>query len=149
MMSNDSNVNQFWDWSMVYINYCDGGSFAGNRSEPVVSPAGNTLYFRGARIIRAVFDDLVTNQGLGVSKGTLLLTGTSAGGLATYLHADREATWVPATMRVVAVPDAGYFLPLPQWNGKPSWLPYYQQVAEEQDVWGSVNDGCMAAYPSV
>ena len=46
---------------------------------------GSPLYFRGRRIIDTVLSHLTENHGLGDAEN-VLLTGCSAGGLATYLH---------------------------------------------------------------
>ena len=38
----------------------------------------------------------------------VILTGCSAGGLATYLHADFVKQAIPQTAKYHAIPDAGY-----------------------------------------
>ena len=54
MLPLDSAVDpRFWNWNIAYAKYCDGGSFSGNRSEPV-DANGTLLYFRGARILKAI-----------------------------------------------------------------------------------------------
>lgn len=40
----------------------------------------------------------------------VMISGTSAGGLATYLHTSYIKSRLPAATRVVAMPDAGFFL---------------------------------------
>ena len=40
----------------------------------------------------------------------LVVGGTSAGGLATYLHIDHYRERIPPAVRVVGMPDAGFFL---------------------------------------
>jgi hypothetical protein len=40
----------------------------------------------------------------------VVVSGCSAGGLATYLHADKWAQNLPITAHVVAMPDSGFFL---------------------------------------
>jgi hypothetical protein len=44
------------------------------------------------------------------SASNIILKGCSAGGLATYIHADYVATLVPASAAYVAMPGAGFFL---------------------------------------
>jgi len=52
-------------------------------------------------------------QGLGMNKATdVLVSGMSAGGLATFLHVDAIASWLPQA-KVFGVPDSGFFLDLP------------------------------------
>ena len=42
--SSDRTVNpMMWNWNMVYIKYCDGGSFAGNLEQPIKTPNGTTV----------------------------------------------------------------------------------------------------------
>jgi hypothetical protein len=35
MMSDDPSQTMFADWALLYVNYCDGGSFTGLRADPV------------------------------------------------------------------------------------------------------------------
>jgi hypothetical protein len=66
--------------------YCDGGSFSGDRTESIIVN-GTQLFFRGRRILDAVLDYLKESHGL-ASATEVLLSGGSAGGLSTFLHAD-------------------------------------------------------------
>jgi len=113
--SSDSSINpQFFNWNMVYMKYCDGASFSGSNSSVTVV-SGAPLHFRGKHVLDAFIADLLTNRGL--SKATdLVVTGCSAGGLATYLHADKWAAAVPKGVKVAAMPDSGFFL---DYQGKP------------------------------
>lgn len=79
--------------------YCDGASFAGNTSAPVVVN-GTKLYFRGLAVLEEVFSSLLA-AGLGKAD-ELLVKGGSAGGLAVYLHLDYIRTLIPATVQVRA-----------------------------------------------
>jgi hypothetical protein len=95
---------------------CDGMSFAGNMSDPLTTPTGQKLWFRGLEILRATFDSLASTAALGDATD-VILNGASAGGLATYLHADRMAGYVRAAnaaashppARIVALPDSGFW----------------------------------------
>eukprot|EP00966_Prymnesium_polylepis_P107242 2483180-Prymnesium_polylepis.1 len=76
----------FATFHRVHIQYCDGGSFAGDRE--LDTPDGR-LHFRGRRILQAALSELQSSFGLGAAEGTqVLLTGCSAGGVAVYLNAD-------------------------------------------------------------
>lgn len=86
---------------MVWLPYCDGTSFAGNVDHQV-----NGLYFRGHQILLESLAQLKA-QGLAKAK-YVLVSGSSAGGLATYLHADTVTAVLPNAV-VKALPDAGYF----------------------------------------
>eukprot|EP00966_Prymnesium_polylepis_P063037 1463027-Prymnesium_polylepis.1 len=84
-MNGDCGINpDFCQFNRVYLKYCDGNSFSGNRADPVYV-AGPTsgkspkpLYFRGRRILDAVLDTLAADYGLRTATD-VLLTGCSAG----------------------------------------------------------------------
>ena len=38
----------FWDWTKIFVIYCDGSIHVGNREHPV-NYKGRDLYFRGSR----------------------------------------------------------------------------------------------------
>lgn len=62
----------------------------------------------GKRIMDANFEDLLKTKGLAAATD-VVLSGHSAGGLATYLHADYVRTLLPASVQNYrAVPDAGF-----------------------------------------
>ena len=79
------------DWNKVEMQYCDGNSYSGDQAEPsTVSYGGRSglpLYFRGKRNVDAVVDYLKAHHGLGGATH-FVLGGDSAGGIATYWHAN-------------------------------------------------------------
>jgi hypothetical protein len=50
----------------------------------------DTLWFRGKHILKAMQSDLLKNRGLDKSTD-VVISGCSAGGLATFLHVDNWA----------------------------------------------------------
>ena len=83
-------------------------------------------YFRGRRIIDAVFNDLKANLNFNAAT-ELLLTGCSAGGLSTYLHADYVASLLPLSVtKYGAAPISGYFLDHPNTEGTPVYADQMQ-----------------------
>ena len=86
-----------------------GNSFSGNNDDAVVVD-GNPLYFRGRRNLDAALADISANYGY--SKATkVLLSGCSAGGLSTFLHADYVNSLLPASViQYGAAPISGFFL---------------------------------------
>ena len=95
-----------YNWTKVYLKYCDGGSQTGDVAAPV-TVGSSTIYYRGHRILRAVQAALISR---GLSSATdVVISGCSAGGLSTFLHADEWAAALPAA-RVTAAPDSGFFL---------------------------------------
>eukprot|EP00050_Salpingoeca_kvevrii_P018316 m.72760 g.72760 ORF g.72760 m.72760 type:complete len:408 (-) comp8012_c0_seq5:139-1362(-) len=124
-------------------------SFAGDVADPVVV-SGHQIYFRGRRILEAFLERMLA---LGMSQAdTVLVHGCSAGGLSVYLHLDaiaariKQATGGRAS--VLGAPESGFFMDLPDWQGKPSYTPIYQYVAKMQNVTGGVNQECVRATPA-
>ena len=110
LLSNNASVNpQAWNWTRIFLPYLDGGSQVGDLSAPVRTAAGRDIFFRGARLRRALAAALLSDEGMAAATD-VLLGGGSAGGLATYLHADSWRAELPASATLVSVPDSGFFL---------------------------------------
>lgn len=114
--SSDCTVNpQMCTWNMVFMRYLDGGSFSGSRQDPLMYNNGSAdipLMFRGHNNLHAIMTDLFTKRGLGNATDAVI-SGCSAGGLATYLHVDEWADRLHAVnkdMTVRGMPDSGFFL---------------------------------------
>ena len=92
LMDSDCARNpDFCNFNRVFLIYCDGNSFSGNRDlpYPVVEDGEKAnLYFRGRRIVDEVLKALSANFGLAAAQN-VLLTGCSAGGLATCVACER------------------------------------------------------------
>jgi hypothetical protein len=145
-LSSDPFVNpNFHDWNMVHINYCDGASYAGFKQDPI-QIQGQNLHFRGAVILNEVFKVLLE---LGLSKAeNLVVSGTSAGGLAVYIHIDYIRSIIPKNVRVVGFPDSGVFLNMTSSYG-PSYTPHFEYVFKMQNItsW-TMNQGCFKEFAS-
>lgn len=147
MDANATTVNPFGDWSFMWLTYCDGASATSNRAEPLVVN-GTPLYFRGAAILDAIIYELERLYGFTSNATEVIVSGTSAGGLSTYLHADyvKAQLTAPGGARVVAVPDAGFFLSHAFYgtNGDYKW---YNEVAAAigPGLWNSTFVGAGAA----
>ena len=76
--------------------YCDGASFSGDVTEPI-TVHGTKIYFRGKRILDFMLDSLKKDHGFDRAT-TVLLSGGSAGGLASFLHADYVKSQLPLTV---------------------------------------------------
>ncbi|XP_064977222.1 pectin acetylesterase 8-like isoform X3 [Musa acuminata AAA Group] len=124
ILGNSQNSNpDFYNWNKVKIRYCDGSSFTGDVDE--VDPA-TKLYFRGAKIWLAVIEELLAK---GMNKAeNALLSGCSAGGLASILHCDKFGDLLPAGATVKCLSDAGYFINAKDITGTESIKAYYSEV---------------------
>lgn len=151
LLSPDCTVNpEFCNYNRVHILYCDGNSFSGNRDQPV-TVNGQPIYFRGKRIMDAVLKTLARDHGLAAAEN-VLLTGCSAGGLSTYLHADyvgqQLAGMAKGIKRYKAAPISGFFLLHDTVEHKSVYadqMRYIFQLANSSGP-GSMNDACLAAH---
>ena len=101
------------DCNCLYMPYCDGASFSGFRTATWPVPnSTDRLTFRGIKNLDAALD-WAFNMGLKTAT-EFVLTGVSAGGLSTFLHADRVAARVkseaPQIEKIRAAPVVGFFL---------------------------------------
>merc|ERR1712172_65037 len=65
-MSTDQQINPLtYNWNTVYVKYCDGSLYSSNNEKEVKINDDLTLYFRGFRILQAVFDELSANYQYG------------------------------------------------------------------------------------
>lgn len=121
IFSSDPAVNpRFANATKVYVGYCSGDSFAGSLDEPFLTSSGHKLFFRGYDIRTAVIADLLDRKGL-AKASTVLLGGSSAGGIAVFLAADQIAAQIKAvnpSTSVLAIPDAGFFLDVPSFTSE-------------------------------
>ncbi|KAM7478563.1 hypothetical protein LguiA_026776 [Lonicera macranthoides] len=104
ILSNRAEENpDFFNWNRVKVRYCDGASFAGDSENKAAQ-----LQFRGQRIWWAAVEDLKA-KGMRYAKQALL-SGCSAGGLASILHCDEFRGIMPRSTKVKCLSDAGLFL---------------------------------------
>jgi len=130
-----------YNWNAVFLMYCDGASFSGSNST-VSSYQGHNLYFRGHHVLNAMMTDLLENRGL--SQATdVVISGCSAGGLATFLHVDEWRSMIPTTARVVGMPDSGFFL---DYETQENYAGYMQWVFVQQNTTSGVNADCIAYW---
>lgn len=142
------------DWNFAWFGYCDGTSFTSDRDTPL-SYNGTQLYFRGRANLDAYLAELETLFGFLSQTSELVVSGTSAGGLATYLHASYiKSRVVNPNARVVAAPDAGFFLDVGHY-GTPDVHVWYDtlQAAIGPALWNATLRGnagdCWAALSPV
>lgn len=144
-MSNDTSLlpNEFAAWNTAFVLYCDGGSYVSNRDDPVTTAGGQQLYFRGRRILDALLDDMDTRAGLLTTAEAVVLTGTSAGGLGTYLNADHVRSRLAPSTALHALPDAGFFLDHANFHGS---MAFRAEMQGGLALWNStLHPACVAA----
>lgn len=144
ILSNNASLNpDFYNWNRVKLRYCDGASFAG---DAVFDNGTTLLYFRGQRIWKSIILDLLP-KGLAQAKKALL-SGCSAGGLATFLHCDNFTSYLPQNASVKCLSDAGFFLDARDIAMNHSMRYFYNSLVSLQGVEKNLNENCTSSrYP--
>ncbi|XP_078699599.1 uncharacterized protein LOC144926572 isoform X1 [Branchiostoma floridae x Branchiostoma belcheri] len=94
ILSGDKQLNpDFHNWNAISLVYCDGFSFAGDRSSPIFYN-GTKLFSRGRRVLDEIFRELL-RSGMAAAVRVILF-GHSAGGLGVLLNAHRLRNLLPA-----------------------------------------------------
>jgi len=147
MDDNCTKNPDFCNYNKVYIKYCDGNSFSGNRQDAMVVN-GKKLYFRGHQILNAVLDTLKRDHNL-VSAENFILTGCSAGGLATYLHADYVHNYLDnnTTKKVKygVLPISGFFIDVPNVDQEEVYRQQIINIFWMSHATEGLNSDCIAA----
>ncbi|XP_071721061.1 pectin acetylesterase 5-like [Rutidosis leptorrhynchoides] len=141
ILSNEQSRNpDFYNWNKVKIRYCDGASFAGHpESEQKID---TKLFFRGQLIWEAMMDELLS---IGLSNAQeALLSGCSAGGLATLIHCDDFREILSKDAKVKCLSDAGFFLNEKDIASNASFQSFYHDVVNLQGAAGSLKKDCIA-----
>ncbi|TXG54598.1 hypothetical protein EZV62_019854 [Acer yangbiense] len=130
MLSNEQKFNpDFYNWNRIKVRYCDGASFTGDVE--AVNPATN-LHFRGARVFLAIIEDLLA-KGMKNAQNAIL-SGCSAGGLASILHCDKFRTLIPIGAKVKCLSDAGYFIHIKDVSGGQRIQTFYNEVGSSKNL---------------
>jgi len=171
LMSADEETNPLMaNWSKIFLGYCDGASQAGFVKERVAVPKHGPdafVYYRGKYILDALYDTFLSSSSSSSPQVVnmqlakeVILSGTSAGGLSVFLHADylnakinaaaaSSSSFTAAStslVKVVAAPDAGFFLDFDSYNGTNVYTQNYQSVYTFQNCSSAVNAACVAHY---
>lgn len=140
ILSHQSSQNpDFFNWNKVKIRYCDGASFAGHSQYEFKN--GTKLLFRGHLIWEALMDELLS---IGLSNAKqALLSGCSAGGLATLIHCDDFRELLPKDATVKCLADAGFFLDEKDILGNNTMGSFYRDVTQLQGIVKSLQKNCI------
>ncbi|XP_047323471.1 pectin acetylesterase 12-like [Impatiens glandulifera] len=125
----------FFNWNRVILRYCDGASFAGEGEDKAAG-----LQFRGQRIWLAGMEELMSK---GMQKANqALLSGCSAGGLASILHCDEFRGLFPSSTKVKCLGDAGLFLDAINWYGTRTMRNIFDGTVSLQEVAKNLPSSC-------
>ncbi|XP_075474654.1 pectin acetylesterase 12-like isoform X1 [Primulina tabacum] len=166
ILSNRAEENpDFFNWNRVKIRYCDGGSFAGDAENKAAG-----LQFRGQRIWLSVIEDLMSKgmhnahqvidivlsgchlfgflfSGLifpfDIDKAfQALLSGCSAGGLASILHCDEFRNLFPRNTKVKCLSDGGLFMDAVDVSGRRALRNFFGGVVRLQGFRRNLPSSC-------
>uniref|UniRef100_A0A5B7AC58 Pectin acetylesterase n=1 Tax=Davidia involucrata TaxID=16924 RepID=A0A5B7AC58_DAVIN len=136
ILSNKAEENpDFFNWNRVKVRYCDGASFAGEGEDKAAQ-----LEFRGQRIWWAAMEDLMS-KGMHYANQALL-SGCSAGGLASILHCDEFRDLFPRSTKVKCLSDAGLFLDAVDVAGGRTLRNFFGGVVSLQGVQNNLPRTC-------
>ncbi|KAJ4825580.1 Pectin acetylesterase 6 [Turnera subulata] len=125
----------FFNWNRVKLRYCDGASFTGDSQNEA-----SQIYFRGQRIWSVAMEELMS---LGMRDATqALLSGCSAGGLASILHCDEFRELFPQSTKVKCLSDAGMFMDAIDVSGGRTLRNMYAGVVNLQGVVKNLPSTC-------
>ncbi|XP_024029199.1 pectin acetylesterase 9 [Morus notabilis] len=142
ILSNNASLNpDFYNWNRVKLRYCDGASFAG---DAIFDNGTSLLYFRGQRIWQAIIHDLLP-KGLGMARKALL-SGCSAGGLASFLHCDNFTKYLPANASVKCLSDAGFFLDARDISLNHTMRSFYKDLVSLQGIEKNLDKNCTSSF---
>ena len=142
-------ANPFANWSHVFVPYCSGDVWSGTRAGTVVNETF-PFVFAGHSIFRAVVATLRNHSGIDAAD-TVLLSGSSAGGIGAFVNADYLTAALPGARSVLSAPQAGWFFP--QTVSYSSFAagalgPPYAGTSEPlRELWQPLADArCVAAH---
>lgn len=143
MSANREENPVFYDWNVVYMPYCDGTSFSGNVDSDV-----DGLFFRGKIILESIINDLKKNTNIQKAK-QVVVSGGSAGASAVYYHVDKMVEMLALDNgEVLAMPDAGFFLDLPDKDGVDCWPNQMRSVWDISNGYEALHEGCLERFSS-
>lgn len=136
ILSNRPQENpDFFNWNRVKIRYCDGASFTGDSEDKA-----HNLQFRGQKIWLAAIDELM-GKGMRYAKQALL-SGCSAGGLASILHCDEFGRLFSRNTKVKCFADAGMFMDARDVSGGHTLRDMYRGVVTLQGAGKNLPRSC-------
>lgn len=123
ILSNSRRTNHhFYNWNVAVLSYCDGGLFSGNR-EKVLRGNNKDFYFQGRKVLQSQLESLQLHSLENAEE--VILSGTSAGGLALVIQGNFMLRYLPPKAKVRGLIDAGLFLDQDSvWNTSISSLQF-------------------------
>ena len=108
ILSNDPTKNIFHDWTKAVFLYCDG-AFHQGYNKNAIKWKDRQLFFRGALNTRSHLTYL-DNRFSFAKAEKVILTGSSAGGIASVAWADYVKSLMGKNTHYYVIPDSSIFL---------------------------------------
>ncbi|KRX07973.1 hypothetical protein PPERSA_10608 [Pseudocohnilembus persalinus] len=109
--SNPTENPDFHDYTVVFLNYCDGSGFQGHLTQEL-EYNNSPIWFRGKQNVLTTLK--YAKKTLQINQAhTVIVAGSSAGGLAVYTWLDfiaEDLIKQNPNIQVIGLPDAGFFL---------------------------------------
>jgi len=139
----DIQTSPLADARIAYVRMCSNDAYMGD-----AGPPESTLYFRGSRIIQAVFEDLRKHTGLGEREGDLVVYGgCSSGGRGAMVSLDYVATNLVGKADVVGLLDSALWVPMkPLAHNMASFEEQTEQVLAMANATTFIDEDCNATY---
>lgn len=136
ILSNNVQENpDFFNWNRIKLRYCDGASFTGDSQDK----AGK-LEYRGQRIWLAAMEEFMS-KGMRYAHQALL-SGCSAGGLASIIHCDEFRGLFSSRTKVKCLSDAGLFLDAVDISGGHTLRNFFSGVVSVQGARKNLPRSC-------
>ncbi|VFR01084.1 unnamed protein product [Cuscuta campestris] len=119
--TNEDENPEFYNWNKVSVRYCDASSFTGNSQITITN--GTTYYFRGARIFKAITQELLA-KGMGNAENALLV---DSGYFFPSKRHSRESKFVPIFEGLVDMHGSTPALPKSCTSRLPAALCFFPQ----------------------
>lgn len=95
----------FYNWTKIFIKYCDGALHQGYSKAPV-KYKDSSLYFRGSNVTKSHIKLLVNNYAFD-SAQKIVLSGSGSGGAAAFLWTNYIRSVVKNPTEVYTIIDSG------------------------------------------
>ncbi len=98
----------FYNWNKIFFISCDGANHQGYLKEPIYYNE-TVMWFRGFNNTLSTFQYMRDNYNL-FNASEVILSGGSSGGLAAYPWMSYLQDYFPSNVKLMGMPDAGFFL---------------------------------------
>jgi len=123
---------------------CDGSLQAGHLDEPLTTPSGRKMYSRGRRNLQATLDMLLESYNLG-SATDVVISGQSAGGVASFAALDAMASWTPDA-KVRGLHFAGFTIAHEKAKAEGEYIDQLQKMYDFHNIGEQMPADCLADH---